>query len=49
MISREQVAAGGSGSTYLYGYLDKYYSRDMSIEECLEFVKTGEVLFRPSI
>lgn len=31
-------AIGGSGSTYVYGFVDANYRRGMTKEECLEFV-----------
>lgn len=31
-------ACGGSGSTYVYGFIDANYRRNMSKDECLEFV-----------
>ena len=38
---KETVALGGSGSSYIYGYVDSNYNPDMSIEEGLEFVRRG--------
>merc|ERR1712179_839383 len=38
MVSREPCAIGGSGSTYIYGYVDSQYKKDMSKEDCMDFV-----------
>lgn len=38
MMVRQAVAAGGSGSTYVYGYVDKHYKPGMTKEECMKFV-----------
>ncbi len=35
---RQPAAIGGSGSTYLYGFLDSSYRPGMSKEECMELV-----------
>ena len=40
------VAIGGSGSTYLYGYVDANYKPGMSKEECLKFIANGKVTNR---
>lgn len=37
---RQNVSIGGSGSTFLYGYVDAHYKKDMSKEECIELAKT---------
>ncbi|KAL2079412.1 hypothetical protein ACEWY4_025156 [Coilia grayii] len=37
MLSRQPVSVGGSGSTYIYGYVDSNYRTGMSKEECLRF------------
>ncbi|XP_022085439.1 proteasome subunit beta type-6-like isoform X2 [Acanthaster planci] len=44
MIVRQPVAMGGSGSTYLYGYLDSSYKENMTKEECLQFIANGLAL-----
>uniref|UniRef100_A0A224YG33 Proteasome subunit beta n=1 Tax=Rhipicephalus zambeziensis TaxID=60191 RepID=A0A224YG33_9ACAR len=44
MLLRQPVAMGGSGSTYLYGYMDANYKPGMSKEECLNFVKNAIAL-----
>ncbi|UXI21648.1 hypothetical protein NH340_JMT07591 [Sarcoptes scabiei] len=38
MINRQPVSIGGSGSTYIYGYVDGIYRKGMSKEECCKFV-----------
>ncbi|XP_063289353.1 proteasome subunit beta type-9 [Pelobates fuscus] len=37
MITRQPFAIGGSGSTYIYGYVDSVYKPGMSKEECERF------------
>lgn len=51
MIVRRPLGAGGSGSTYIFGYLDENYRPGMNRQECEDFVKTGEFAdkFRPLI
>ena len=39
-LVRQNVSIGGSGSTFLYGYVDAHYKKDMSKEECIELAKT---------
>lgn len=41
MIVRQNVGASGSGSTYVYGYLDHNFKEGMKQDECEEFVKKG--------
>jgi len=38
MCVRQPVAIGGSGSTYVYGYVDAKYKTGMTSEECQKFV-----------
>jgi 20S proteasome subunit beta 1 len=38
MCIRQPFATGGSGSTYVYGYVDSHFKSGMDKEECLEFV-----------
>ncbi|KAK9674621.1 Proteasome subunit beta type-1 [Basidiobolus ranarum] len=40
-LHREPFAIGGSGSTYIYGYCDSVYRKDMSRDECVEFVRNA--------
>ncbi|VDP22158.1 unnamed protein product [Soboliphyme baturini] len=44
MIVRQSMGCGGSGSTYIYGYLDSTYKAGMTEDECVEFVKKGVAL-----
>ena len=41
MWTRLPVAIGGSGSTYLYGYVDANYKPGMKKDECLKFISNG--------
>merc|ERR1719278_1363275 len=38
-LVRQKASIGGSGSTYLYGFLDANYKEDMDQEHCVELVK----------
>ena len=38
-IVRQSASIGGSGSTYLYGFMDANYKPGMSKEQCVELVK----------
>ncbi len=38
MLVRQPVAIGGSGSTYVYGYVDANYKPGMNEEECVKLV-----------
>ena len=38
MCVRQPVATGGSGSTYVFGYVDQNYRKGMNKQQCLEFV-----------
>ena len=38
MCIRQRMAIGGSGSTYVYGYVDSHVSDVKTKKECLEFV-----------
>lgn len=44
MITRMPFAIGGSGSTYLYGFVDANYKSGMSKEECLKFTANALAL-----
>lgn len=37
MLVRQPVAVGGSGSSYIYGFIDSNYKPGMSQKECLRF------------
>lgn len=41
MLISQQVTIGGSGSTYIYGYVDAKYKPNMTKEECLQFATNG--------
>lgn len=41
-LHRNPCAIGGSGSTYIYGYVDANYKPGMSKQECQEFVANGK-------
>jgi len=43
-IFEQQMAAGGSGSTYIYGYCDTHFKPDMTRAQCEDFVKNGLAL-----
>ncbi|OQS02285.1 eukaryotic initiation factor 4E [Thraustotheca clavata] len=38
-LVEQDVAIGGSGSTYIYGFIDAHWRPNMTKEECLEFVQ----------
>ena len=42
MCQRQPITIGGSGSTYLYGYVDATFKENMTVEQCLEFVTNCE-------
>lgn len=44
MLSREPVTLGGSGSGYIYGYVDSTFKKNMTEDECVNFVLKGLVL-----
>lgn len=44
MMVRQPFAIGGSGSSYIYGYVDATYREGMTKEECLQFTANGENL-----
>ncbi|KAM9386183.1 proteasome 20S subunit beta 12 [Pholidichthys leucotaenia] len=37
MLINQNVTIGGSGSTYIYGYVDAKYKPNMTRDECLQF------------
>ncbi|KAL1463477.1 hypothetical protein WDU94_015225 [Cyamophila willieti] len=41
VLSRQNCALGGSGSSYILGYVDKEWRSNMKREECMEFMKTA--------
>lgn len=38
MLQRQSVSIGGSGSTYVYGYVDANFKPNMSKEAAMKFV-----------
>ncbi|XP_057678841.1 proteasome subunit beta type-6 [Corythoichthys intestinalis] len=36
MLARQPVSVGGSGSTYIYGFMDSNYKAGLNREQCLE-------------
>ncbi|XP_041932350.1 proteasome 20S subunit beta 12 [Alosa sapidissima] len=44
MLLSQPFTIGGSGSTYIYGYVDAKYKPDMSREECLQFATNAIAL-----
>lgn len=38
MCLRQGISIGGSGSTYIYGFVDAHYKPMMTEEECVDFV-----------
>ena len=43
-LIKQPFALGGSGSIYIYGWVDDNYKPNMTQEECLAFVRTGLAL-----
>ncbi|XP_029023737.1 proteasome 20S subunit beta 12 isoform X1 [Betta splendens] len=41
MLISQPVTIAGSGSTYIYGYVDAKYKPNMSREQCLQFATNG--------
>jgi len=39
MLIRQSCTIGGSGSSYVYGFIREFYREGMQKEECIEFVK----------
>jgi len=39
MLIRQSCTIGGSGSSYVYGFVSEFYRPGMQKEECMEFVK----------
>ncbi|CAF0731790.1 unnamed protein product [Adineta ricciae] len=44
LLVRQPVTLGGSGSTYIWGYLDNNYRPNMTQQECYDFVLKGITL-----
>jgi len=45
MLLSQPFTIGGSGSTYIYGYVDAKFKPDMSLEEATQFSTNGTVEF----
>lgn len=41
MLTHEACTIGGSGSSYIYGFVKEHYRLGMEMEECIDFVKKG--------
>uniref|UniRef100_A0A1A9UI51 Proteasome subunit beta n=1 Tax=Glossina austeni TaxID=7395 RepID=A0A1A9UI51_GLOAU len=39
MLKREPLTIGGSGSTYIYGFVREFFRPGMKKDDCIEFVK----------
>ena len=44
-LHKVPFATGGSGSTYIYGYCDSVYRKDMTQEEAIQFIRNGNFIF----
>jgi len=44
MLVRQPIAIGGSGSSYVYGYVDANYKQGMNEEECVKLVANSKTL-----
>ena len=44
MCVQQSCAIGGSGSSYIYGYVDANFKKNMTKDQCEEFVKTGKAV-----
>lgn len=42
MLLRQEVTIGGSGSSYVYGFIREFFKRNMKKEDCVEFVKKSK-------
>lgn len=38
MCVRQKCAIGGSGSTYIYGHIDRHFKEGMNVDEIKQFV-----------
>lgn len=46
LLTRQPFAIGGSGSSYVYGFVDAEYRRGMTKEECQKFVVNSEFILK---
>jgi 20S proteasome subunit beta 1 len=44
MCIRQPISIGGSGSTYVYGYVDAHFKEGMARDECKKFVTNSKNL-----
>ncbi|XP_066591512.1 proteasome subunit beta type-6 [Prorops nasuta] len=44
MLVRQSISLGGSGSSYIYGYIDSNYKPTMSKDQCVELVSNAVAL-----
>lgn len=45
MCVRQPISIGGSGSTYVYGYVDAHYKPNMTKEETVELITNSKSLY----
>lgn len=45
LLSQQPFAIGGSGSSYIYGFVDAEYRKGMKRKECQKFVIDGTTFF----
>lgn len=43
LLTRQPFAVGGSGSSYVYGFVDAEYRRGMNKQECQQFVVNSKI------
>lgn len=46
MCVRQPISIGGSGSTYVYGYVDAQYKSNMSKDDCLKLVENSKYIVK---
>lgn len=44
-IVQQNISIGGSGSSYLYGFMDSQYKDGMTQQECENLVLNGKLIF----
>lgn len=49
MLTREACTIGGSGSSFIYGFVREHYREGMPKEECVDFVKKGKYARKSSL
>lgn len=45
MLVRQNCTIGGSGSSYVYGFIQEFFKENMEQEECVNFVKKSNLFF----